>query len=67
MTEGCFSNFVYCDLQGNCSATVGQCVAVPEACSDVLLQPVCGCDNFTYVNDCARKTERVSLLKEGFC
>ena len=64
--EGCFHDGVYCDRLGNCSATVGQCVAVPKACPDVE-QPVCGCDNLTYINDCDRKTERVSLKYEGFC
>jgi hypothetical protein len=60
----------FCDLKtegSSCSsATSGACAEMPSICTRDF-RPVCGCDNKTYSNDCARKAAGVSLSKLGAC
>jgi hypothetical protein len=44
----------------------GSCVTKPQACPD-LYNPVCGCDNKTYSNDCFRQMAGVSQKSTGAC
>ena len=44
----------------------GTCRRAPQACTDIY-QPVCGCDNKTYGNDCDRQGAGVSKLHDGAC
>lgn len=60
----------YCQFEpGTCpkeGAAKGSCVAVPQDCTQQE-DPVCGCDNKTYGNDCIRQTAGVSLKSPGAC
>jgi hypothetical protein len=44
----------------------GQCVQVPQVCTDEW-DPVCGCDDLTYSNDCQRLMAGASLDHVGEC
>jgi hypothetical protein len=60
----------YCQFEpGTCpqpGAAKGSCVATPENCTQQD-DPVCGCDNKTYTNDCVRQMAGVSLKSPGAC
>ena len=45
---------------------MGTCVRVAEVCIE-LYQPVCGCDNKTYGNDCQRRVAKVTKKADGAC
>ena len=61
---------LYCEFDaGVCSSAAdhtGTCRRAPNACTDIY-QPVCGCDNKTYGNDCDRQSVGVSKLHDGAC
>ena len=44
----------------------GRCIRVPQVCNKDF-RPVCGCDNQTYGNDCARRMAKVQLKANGRC
>jgi hypothetical protein len=59
----------FCELvEGTCGAADqgGTCAAIPAVC-DQIYDPVCGCDNHTYGNDCERRAAGVSLQSTGAC
>jgi len=53
----CYGGTVFCDKEvGQCESAntaAGTCVQVPQECPAVF-EPVCGCDNETYSNNCER-------------
>lgn len=55
----------FCDFEG-CAVETGICIDVPTMCP-TLYEPVCGCNDKTYSNDCIRKMTRVSKKHDGVC
>ncbi len=62
--EDCLAS-QFCELD-SCSSENGRCVDIPEICPS-LWQPVCGCDDKTYANDCSRRVSEVSKKRDNFC
>jgi hypothetical protein len=55
----------YCK-KAACSSSEGTCTAKPEFCM-TLYDPVCGCDDNTYSNECALAAAGVNKKKDGEC
>ena len=56
----------YCEKKdGDCSGE-GKCRQKPEACAQIWA-PVCGCDNWTYGNECEAAANGVNVAYEGAC
>ena len=56
----------FCDLECDIADAGGVCRQVPSACTREY-DPVCGCNDETYSNDCERRRAGVGLRGEGEC
>lgn len=56
---------MYCE-HDSCDSVAGTCHFPPPSCPNIE-DPKCGCDGFTYFNDCLRKLAGVSAADDGEC
>jgi hypothetical protein len=52
---------------GNVRDAAGTCKLRGTGACPAIYMPVCGCDNKTYANDCARVAAGISKLRDGAC
>ncbi|MGC4087569.1 MAG: Kazal-type serine protease inhibitor domain-containing protein [Polyangiaceae bacterium] len=66
---GCATG-LYCSfpIEAHCGAAdqAGVCKAVPQMCTEQY-DPVCGCNDKTYPNECAAAREGIAVGKKGEC
>jgi hypothetical protein len=60
--EYCAFSEDFCDVADR----QGVCRPIPEACTEQY-DPVCGCDGFTYGNDCVAASNGMSIAYHGEC
>lgn len=53
--------------RGVCGSAPGRCRAKPDACLELLGDPVCGCNGTTYGSACDADTAGVSIAHRGEC
>lgn len=56
----------YCERPGTSCTHWGECTPRPEVCAEVY-DPVCGCDDVTYDNECEAQMAGTSVASEGPC
>lgn len=56
----------FCKASGNKCGGEGTCAPIPEICT-LIDEPVCGCDDKTYGNECDAHGHGVSVAKSGTC
>jgi hypothetical protein len=54
------------EAQCGASDMTGVCAPTPEAC-DAVYDPVCGCDDMTYGNECEANVAGISVASSGEC
>lgn len=64
--SGSFCQFAAGTCPKRNSGATGTCTVIPQGCTQQY-DPVCGCDNKTYSNDCFRQMAGVSLKSAGAC
>ena len=56
---------------GACTSNAGVCIKVPRLCiarkHGKSFEPVCGCNNKTYSNDCFRRAYKMAKAHDGKC
>lgn len=60
---------LYCQFEeGTCGAAdqTGLCLPIPQICTEQF-EPVCGCDDQTYDNECFAAAAGVSIVSRGAC
>ncbi len=57
----------YCAVREGFCGGLGLCVLRPTECPPDLFDPVCGCDQITYANECGAAMAGTSILFHGEC
>jgi len=54
---------------GDCDAAQGVCIPIPaiSSCGELPSNPVCGCNNKGYENECFAYSAQISIAKTGIC
>ncbi len=56
----------FCDKTSGDCAGQGECVPMPEICMSIW-EPICGCDEKTYPNECSAESMGISIDYTGEC